>query len=216
MHTAPGRLDSLLVGASSAETTDEGAGDLHPPPAPPDPGGRRPRFRHPDAGAAPGDRRRDSQDHVLLLMGVATICLLVGHEDCERRRSGLARSAPDVHRRPRARHPAPVPGEAVVLSLLGIMGAPWGRGDDGARLRAAVTPSLGVDSPRGRDAGIGLFFGYLPARRAAKLDRFLRSAAGGVMKAILVGIRIALLFIRRKRSAPPSPSSGSASPPSSR
>lgn len=183
MHTTPGRVDSLLVGATSAETTDRATAQVKSI--------LRQRHRIPDEGELDFDVRTQAQLQEtvggilrilsLLLLGVAAISLLVGGigvmnimlvSVAERTREIGTRLSIGARERDILLQ---FLVESIVLSLLGgISGIFLG-------LFATTTLAFALDWPLrpslgaivlavGTSAGIGLVFGYLPARRAAKLD----------------------------------------------
>jgi putative ABC transport system permease protein len=183
MHTSPGRLDSLLVGASSAETVERAKAQVI----------SILRQRHRIAEGADLDFEIRTQAQLqetvggilkimsFLLLGVATISLLVGGigvmnimlvSVAERTREIGTRMSIGAREKDILLQ---FLVEAVVLSLLGgIMGILLGAGATailGYALDWALSPSLGaIVLAVGTSAGIGLVFGYLPARSAAKLD----------------------------------------------
>ncbi len=183
MHTSPGRLDSLLVGATSAETTDRAKAQVISI--------LRQRHRIPEGGELDFDIRTQAQLQEtvggilaimsLLLLGVATISLLVGGigvmnimlvSVAERTREIGTRMSIGARERDILLQ---FLVEAVVLSLLGgIMGILLGTVATTGLAFALdwpLRPSLGsILLAVGTSAGIGLVFGFLPARRAAKLD----------------------------------------------
>jgi putative ABC transport system permease protein len=182
-HTAPGRIDQLVIGASSAETTDRAKAQITSI--------LRQRHRIPDGGEADFDIRTQAQLQEtvgsilgvlsLLLMGVAAISLLVGGigvmnimlvSVAERTREIGTRMSIGARERDILLQ---FLVEAVVLSLLGgVMGILLGT-------MMTVVLAFALDWPLhpslvsillavGTSAAIGLVFGFLPARRAAKLD----------------------------------------------
>ena len=183
MHTAPGRLDSLLVGASSAETVDRAKAQITSI--------LRQRHRIPEGGDLDFDVRTQAQLQEtiggilkimsLLLLGVATISLLVGGigvmnimlvSVAERTREIGTRMSIGAREKDILLQ---FLVEAVVLSLLGgTMGIVFGAVATTVLAFALdwpIAPSLGsILLAVGTSATIGLVFGYLPARRAAKLD----------------------------------------------
>jgi putative ABC transport system permease protein len=183
MHTAPGHLDALLIGASSAETSDRAKDQITAI--------LRQRHRIGEGGDLDFDIRTQAQFQEtvggilnimsLLLMGVATISLLVGGigvmnimlvSVAERTREIGTRMSIGAREQDILLQ---FLVEAVVLSLLGgIIGIIVGVGATtgiGFVLDWKLTPSFGsIVLAVGTSAGIGLLFGYLPARRAAKLD----------------------------------------------
>jgi putative ABC transport system permease protein len=183
MHTSPGRLDSLLVGATSAETTARAEAQIK----------SVLRQRHHIPEGSPDDFEVRTQAQLQetiggvlsilsrLLMGVATVSLLVGGigvmnimlvSVAERTREigtrlSIGAREGDILMQFLV--------EAVVLSMIG--------GITGVLLGSAITLALGraLDWPLhptlasialavGTSAAIGLVFGFLPARSAAKLD----------------------------------------------
>jgi putative ABC transport system permease protein len=182
-HTSPGRLDQLIIGATSENTVDHAVDQIsailrqrhHIEPGRPD-----------DFGIHTQAEQREMQSEIfgvlgMLLFGVAGISLLVGGigvmnimlvSVAERTREiGIRMSIGARERDILLQFLI----EAVVLSCVG--------GLAGMVLGVVVTSSLGqaFDLPLraglgsilmavGTSAGIGLVFGYLPARRAAKLD----------------------------------------------
>jgi putative ABC transport system permease protein len=182
-HTSPGRLDQLIMGATSAETVEHAMHQV----------AEILRQRHHIAPDAPDDfeinsqaQMREMEEKVAgmlskLLLGVATISLVVGGigvmnimlvSVTERTREiGIRMSIG-------AREGDILTQfliEAVVLSCIG--------GIAGMVLGVGVVALIGfaLDMPLsagpgamaiavGTSAAIGLFFGFVPARRAAKLD----------------------------------------------
>jgi putative ABC transport system permease protein len=182
-HTAPGRLDQLIIGATSENTVDHAVDQIS----------AILRQRHHIEEGRPDDfgihtqaEQREMQSQIfgvlgMLLFGVAGISLLVGGigvmnimlvSVAERTREiGIRMSIGARERDILLQFLI----EAVVLSCVG--------GLAGMVLGVVVTSSLGqaFDLPLraglgsilmavGTSAAIGLLFGYLPARRAAKLD----------------------------------------------
>jgi putative ABC transport system permease protein len=182
-HTSPGRLDELIVGATSSETVDRAVEQI----------GSILRQRHRIAQGRPDDfvvhtqqEQRQVQEQIfgvlgMLLFGVAAISLLVGGigvmnimlvSVAERTREigirmSMGARESDILMQFLI--------EAVVLSCIG--------GVTGMLLGVVVTSVVGraFDLPLhaspaaivvaiGTSAAIGLVFGFLPARRAAKLD----------------------------------------------
>jgi putative ABC transport system permease protein len=183
MHTSPGRLDQLAVGASSAETTERAKAQITEI--------LRQRHRIPDGGENDFEIRTQAQLQEtiggilrimsLLLLGVATISLLVGGigvmnimlvSVAERTREIGTRMSIGAREKDIMLQ---FLVEAVVLSLLGgIMGILFGVVTTSGLAFALgwdLRPSLGsIVLAVGTSAAIGLVFGYLPARSAAKLD----------------------------------------------
>jgi putative ABC transport system permease protein len=183
MHTAPGRLDTLLVGASSAETSERAKDQVTAI--------LRQRHRIPEGGELDFEIRTQAQLQEtvgsilrilsLLLLGVATISLLVGGigvmnimlvSVAERTREIGTRMSIGARERDILLQ---FLVEAVVLSLLGgIMGILLGviaTTGLAFALDWPLKPSVsGILLAVGTSAAIGLVFGFLPARRAAKLD----------------------------------------------
>jgi putative ABC transport system permease protein len=183
MHTAPGRLDQLVISASSAETTERAKQQITTI--------LRQRHRIPDGGDPDFEIRTQAQLQEtiggilavmsLLLLGVATISLLVGGigvmnimlvSVAERTREIGTRMSIGAREQDIMLQ---FLVEAVVLSLLGgVMGILFGTVATTALAFALdwpLRPSLGsILLAVGTSAGIGLVFGYLPARSAAKLD----------------------------------------------
>jgi putative ABC transport system permease protein len=182
-HTSPGRLDQLIIGATSENTVDHAVDQIS--------GILRQRHhieegRPDDFGIHTQAEQREMQSQIfgvlgMLLFGVAGISLLVGGigvmnimlvSVAERTREiGIRMSIGARERDILLQFLI----EAVVLSCVG--------GLAGMVLGVVVTSSLGqaFDLPLragagsivmavGTSAAIGLLFGYLPARRAAKLD----------------------------------------------
>jgi putative ABC transport system permease protein len=182
-HTSPGRLDQLIIGATSADTVDHAVTQItsilqqrhHIEQGRPD-----------DFGIRTQQEQRQMQEQIfgvlgMLLFGVAAISLLVGGigvmnimlvSVAERTREigirmSIGAREGDILLQFLI--------EAVVLSCVG--------GFAGMLLGVGVTTGLGkaFDLPLhagagsiamavGTSAAIGLVFGFLPARRAAKLD----------------------------------------------
>jgi putative ABC transport system permease protein len=183
MHTAPGHLDSLLIGASSAETSERAKSQVTAI--------LRQRHRIPEGGELDFEIRTQAQLQEtvgsilrilsLLLLGVATISLLVGGigvmnimlvSVAERTREIGTRMSIGAREWDILLQ---FLVEAVVLSLLGgIMGILLGvvaTTGLAFALDWPLTPSVsGILLAVGTSAAIGLIFGFLPARRAAKLD----------------------------------------------
>jgi putative ABC transport system permease protein len=182
-HTSPGRLDQLIIGATSENTVDHAVSQIS----------SILRQRHHIEEGRPDDfgihtqaEQREIQSQIfgvlgMLLFGVAAISLLVGGigvmnimlvSVAERTREigirmSIGAREGDILLQFLI--------EAVVLSCVG--------GLAGMILGVVVTSGLGkaFDLPLhaglgsiimavGTSAAIGLVFGYLPARRAAKLD----------------------------------------------
>jgi len=182
-HTSPGRVGQLIIGATSAETVDHAVKQITD----------ILRQRHHIVEGSPDDfgirtqaQQREMQQQIfgvlgMLLIGVAAISLLVGGigvmnimlvSVAERTREigirmSIGAREGDILTQFLV--------EAVVLSCVG--------GVAGMVLGAGVTAAIGeaFDLPLhagggsmalavGTSAAIGLAFGFLPARRAAKLD----------------------------------------------
>jgi len=182
-HTAPGRVGQFIIGATSADTVDHGVKQITD----------ILRQRHHIADGAPDDfsihtqaEQREIQSKIfgvlgMLLLGVAAISLLVGGigvmnimlvSVAERTREigirmSIGAREGDILMQFLI--------EAVVLSCVG--------GLAGTVLGVVVTAALGqafnlplhaglnsIALAVGTSAAIGLVFGFLPARRAAKLD----------------------------------------------
>ena len=183
MHTSPGRLDQLILGASSEDTVDRATAQVT----------SILRQRHRIADGADPDFEIHTQEEMretqagiatvleLLLFGVAAISLLVGGigvmnimlvSVAERTREigirmSIGAREGDILLQFLV--------EAVVLSLVGgIVGMVVGGVAVtllGRALDWEMTPGVGMAALAvGTSGGIGLAFGYLPARRAAKLD----------------------------------------------
>jgi putative ABC transport system permease protein len=183
MPTSPGRVDSLMAGATSPETTtraeDQIASIL--------------RQRHHIPEGQPSDFRTGSQAEFrktqqgimlvlsALLLGVAAISLLVGGigvmnimlvSVAERTREiGIRMSIGAREQDILLQFLI----EAVVLSLIGgLLGAAIGVGATfafGMALGWHMVPSpAALALAMATSAGIGVAFGFLPARRAAKMD----------------------------------------------
>jgi putative ABC transport system permease protein len=183
MHTSPGRCDLLAVSASSADTTERAKAQIT----------SILRQRHRIAEGADLDFEIRTQAQLqetvggvlkimsFVLLGVATISLLVGGigvmnimlvSVAERTREIGTRMSIGAREQDILLQ---FLVEAVVLSLLGgIMGVLLGSGAImalGFALDWPMRPSLeSVLLSVGTSAGIGLVFGFLPARSAAKLD----------------------------------------------
>ena len=182
-HPAPGRVGQFIIGATSADTVDHGVKQITD----------ILRQRHHIADGAPDDfsihtqaEQREIQSKIfgvlgMLLLGVAAISLLVGGigvmnimlvSVAERTREigirmSIGAREGDILMQFLI--------EAVVLSCVG--------GLAGTVLGVVVTAALGqafnlplhaglnsIALAVGTSAAIGLVFGFLPARRAAKLD----------------------------------------------
>jgi putative ABC transport system permease protein len=181
--TSPGRVDSILVAATSAETTGRAQEQItailrqrHK--IPPD--------RDPDFVVNSQAEFRKLQEGVttalsLLLLSVAAVSLLVGGigvmnimlvSVAERTREiGIRMSIGARGRDILTQFLV----EAVVLSLMGgVLGILLGAGSTlglGRALDWPMTPTpLAVLVAVLTSAGIGVLFGFLPARRAASLD----------------------------------------------
>ena len=183
MHTSPGRLDQLIIGATEADTVEHAVKQVTSI--------LRQRHRIADGGTDDFEVNTQAQMQETiggilqilsyLLMGVATISLIVGGigvmnimlvSVAERTREiGIRMSIGarewDVLLQFLV--------EAVVLSLVGgVIGMLCGISAVAALGHALdwpLTPGLGAMSLAvGTSAVIGLVFGFLPARRAAKLD----------------------------------------------
>ncbi|HEY2518206.1 MAG TPA: ABC transporter permease [Polyangiaceae bacterium] len=183
LHTSPGRLDQLIIGATEADTVEHAVKQVT----------SILRQRHRIAEGGTDDFEVNTQAQMqetiggilqilsYLLMGVATISLIVGGigvmnimlvSVAERTREiGIRMSIGarewDVLLQFLV--------EAVVLSLVGgVIGMVCGISAVAALGHALdwpLTPGFGAMSLAvGTSAFIGLVFGFLPARRAAKLD----------------------------------------------
>jgi putative ABC transport system permease protein len=182
-HTSPGRVDQFIIGATSEDTVDRAVDQIK----------SVLRQRHHIAEGSPDDfevhtqaEQREMQSQVfgvlsLLLLGVAAISLVVGGigvmnimlvSVAERTREiGIRMSIG-------AREGDILTQfliEAVVLSCVGgLAGTVLGVGVTfllGQMFNLPLRAGLGsIMMAVGTSAGIGLVFGFLPARRAAKLD----------------------------------------------
>jgi putative ABC transport system permease protein len=183
LHTSPGRVDQLIIGASAADTVARAEKEIT----------SILRQRHHIAEDGADDFEVNTQAQMqetiggvlkimsYLLMGVATISLIVGGigvmnimlvSVAERTREiGIRMSIGarewDVLLQFLV--------EAVVLSMVGgLIGMIFGVSSVAALAHALawpLTPGIGAMSIAvGTSAFIGLVFGFLPARRAAKLD----------------------------------------------
>jgi putative ABC transport system permease protein len=183
MHTSPGRLDSLFVGATSDETVERAQAQIKSI--------LRQRHHIPEGGWDDFEIRTQAQVQEtvgrilrvlsLLLMGVATVSLLVGGigvmnimlvSVAERTREIGTRMSIGAREQDILLQ---FLVEAVVLSLVGgVMGLLVGGAATmaiGHALDWPLTPTFGaMVLAVGTSAAIGLVFGFLPARRAAKLD----------------------------------------------
>ena len=183
LHTAPGRLDAIYAGATSADTMERAKAQITAI--------LRQRHRIPEGGELDFEVRTQAQLQEtvggvldimsLLLIGVATISLLVGGigvmnimlvSVAERTREIGTRMSIGAREQDILLQ---FLVEAVVLSVLGgIIGVLLGTVAIvglGFALDWPMHPSLAsVLLSVGTSAGIGLVFGFLPARSAAKLD----------------------------------------------
>jgi putative ABC transport system permease protein len=181
--TSPGRVDAIMVGATSADTTSRAQDQItsilrqrH----------RIPADRDPDFVVNSQAEFRKLQEGVttaltLLLMSVAAVSLLVGGigvmnimlvSVAERTREigirmSIGARGKDILTQFLV--------EAVVLSLMGgILGIVLGAGSTiglGRALDWPMTPTpLAIAVAVATSAAIGVIFGFLPARRAAALD----------------------------------------------
>jgi putative ABC transport system permease protein len=182
-HTSPGRLNQIIAGATAAETVDRAVEQIK--------GILRQRHRIPEGGQ--DDFQIDTQkemqaeiggvldDLSILLMCVAAISLIVGGigvmnimlvSVAERTREIGTRMSIGAREWDILLQ---FLVEAVVLSLVGgFIGMALGSSAVVALARALDWPLHPTGSSVllavGTSAGIGLVFGFLPARRAAKLD----------------------------------------------
>jgi putative ABC transport system permease protein len=183
MHTSPGRVDVLMVGATSADTTDRAEKQIASI--------LRQRHHIAEGGADDFEIRNQAQMKAMvsgivtalsyLLMGVATVSLLVGGigvmnimlvSVAERTREIGTRMSIGAREQDILLQ---FLVEAVVLSLLGgLAGVLCGSAITlglGHLLDWPVAPSLAsIFLAVGTSVAIGLTFGFLPARSAAKLD----------------------------------------------
>jgi putative ABC transport system permease protein len=182
-HTSPGRLDQLIVGATTEQTVERAQAQME---------GILRQRHHIDEGM-PDDfeihtqaEMREIQQGIfgvlsMLLMGVATISLIVGGigvmnimlvSVAERTREigirmSIGAREGDILTQFLV--------EAIVLSCIGgfigtVLGVVTVLGG-GHALGMALTPGVGsILLAVGTSGAIGLVFGFLPARRAAKLD----------------------------------------------
>ena len=182
-HTSPGRLNQLIIGATSAETVDRAVRQIGAI--------LRQRHRIPEGGSDDFDIETQAQmqekiggvldDLSILLMAVAAISLIVGGigvmnimlvSVAERTREIGTRMSIGARERDILLQ---FLVEAVVLSLVGgLIGMCLGSAATLGLARALDWPLNPTFSSFvvavGTSGTIGLVFGYLPARRAAKLD----------------------------------------------
>jgi putative ABC transport system permease protein len=183
LHTSPGRLDQLIIGASSTDTVERATDQITSI--------LRQRHHIPEGGVDDFEVETQAELQEMiggilkvlsyLLMGVATISLLVGGigvmnimlvSVAERTREiGIRMSIGARERDVLLQFLV----EAVVLSLVGgVIGMVSGITVVLALAHALdwpLQPGLGsIALAVGTSAFIGLVFGFLPARRAAKLD----------------------------------------------
>jgi putative ABC transport system permease protein len=182
-HTSPGRLNQLIAGATSAETVTRAVDQIKSI--------LRQRHRIPEGGQDDFDIETQAQmqaeiggildDLSILLMCVAAISLVVGGigvmnimlvSVAERTREIGTRMSIGAREWDILLQ---FLVEAVVLSLVGgLIGMLLGSGATIALARALdwpLYPTAGsVALAVGTSGAIGLVFGFLPARRAAKLD----------------------------------------------
>jgi putative ABC transport system permease protein len=183
VHTSPGRVDQLIMGARSADAVDRAVSQVQ----------SILRQRHHIAEGAPDDFEVQTQqqfmetiggvmrDLSILLLTVAAISLIVGGigvmnimlvSVAERTREIGTRMSIGARERDILLQ---FLVEAVVLSLVGgLMGMLCGSAMTmtlGHLLGWDLSPSFASFAVAvGTSGTIGLVFGYLPARRAAKLD----------------------------------------------
>ncbi|CAN5481072.1 ABC transporter permease [soil metagenome] len=183
MPTSPGRVDALIVAASSEETTDRAQTQIdatlrqrHHIPE-----GRDADFQVSSQGELRGAQQAITGALSALLLGVAAVSLVVGGigvmnimlvSVAERTREiGIRLSIGARERDILIQFLV----EAIILSLIGgILGLVFGSAiivGIGRALDWPMAPSaLAVVLAVATSGGIGVLFGYLPARRAAKLD----------------------------------------------
>ncbi len=185
LHTSPGRVDSLVIGATSPEVTATAPRRRSPPSSASATTSRT--GSSPTSASSTQAELRETQRRITLvlsalLLGVAAISLLVGGigvmnimlvSVAERTREiGIRMSIGARERDILLQFLI----EAVVLSvvggLLGMCSARARRSALGRAARLAHDPDarLALALAVGTSGGIGLVFGFLPARRAAKLD----------------------------------------------
>ncbi len=183
LPTSPGRVDSLVASATSADTNERAEAQIT----------SILRQRHHIGEGQPSDFRtssqaeqRETQKQIMLvlsalLLGVAAISLIVGGigvmnimlvSVAERTREiGIRMSIGAREQDILLQFLI----EAVVLSLIGgLLGAVLGSGATlglGRALGWSMVPSpLALAVAVGTSGGIGVAFGFLPARRAARMD----------------------------------------------
>ncbi len=183
MPTSPGRVDTLIVAASSEETTDRAQAQVdsilrqrhHIAP------GRDPDFQVSSQGELRGAQQAITGALSALLLGVAAVSLVVGGigvmnimlvSVAERTREiGIRLSIGARERDILIQFLV----EAIILSLIGgLLGLVFGSTIVVGLGRALDWPmapnALAVVLAFVTSGGIGVLFGFLPARRAAKLD----------------------------------------------
>jgi putative ABC transport system permease protein len=182
-HTSPGRLNQLIAGATSPETVKRAVRQIE--------GILRQRHRIPEGGADDFDIETQAEmeetiggvldDLSILLMAVAAISLLVGGigvmnimlvSVAERTREIGTRMSIGARERDILLQ---FLVEAIVLSLVGgLIGMCVGSAATLGLAHALDWPlrptAASIALAVGTSGGIGLVFGFLPARRAAKLD----------------------------------------------
>ena len=222
--TSPGRVDSIITGATSPETTTRAEAQIE----------SILRQRHHiregqqlDFKTSSQAEMRDTQQTITLslsalLLGVAAISLVVGGigvmnimlvSVAERTREiGIRMSIGARERDILLQFLI----EAVVLSIMGgLLGALFGIGATvglGKALNWRMVPSpVALALAIATSGGIGVAFGFFPARRAAKIDPSPRSTPSRPVRTFFLAFVIAFRAIQRNRFAPSSPSSASSS-----